>query len=59
MLTGALAARLLGPDGRGQLAAIQMWPNFLAAIANLGLPEALVYFSARSTPAPGAIWARP
>jgi len=49
VLTGALAARLLGPDGRGELAAIQMWPNFLAAIANLGLPEAIVYFSARFT----------
>jgi O-antigen/teichoic acid export membrane protein len=49
VLTGALAARLLGPDGRGQLAAMQMWPNFLAAIANLGLPEAVVYFSARAT----------
>lgn len=49
VVTGALAARLLGPDGRGQLAAIQMWPNFLAALANLGLPEAVVYFSARST----------
>ena len=48
VLTGALAARLLGPDGRGQLAAIQMWPNFLAAIGGLGLPEALVYYSARS-----------
>ncbi len=48
VFTGALAARLLGPDGRGQLAAIQMWPNFLAAIGNIGLPEALVYFCARS-----------
>jgi O-antigen/teichoic acid export membrane protein len=48
VLTGALAARLLGPDGRGQLAAIQMWPNFLAVIGGLGLPEALVYFSARA-----------
>jgi len=48
VLTGALAARLLGPSGRGQLAAIQMWPNFLAVMGNLGLPEALVYFSARS-----------
>jgi O-antigen/teichoic acid export membrane protein len=53
VLTGAMAARLLGPDGRGQLAAMQMWPNFLAAVANLGLPEALVYFSARSTPSSG------
>ena len=48
VLTGALAARLLGPDGRGQLAAIQMWPNFLAIIGNLGLPDALVYYSARA-----------
>ena len=48
VLTGALAARLLGPDGRGQLAAIQMWPNFLAVLGNLGLPEALVYYSARA-----------
>src|SRR5262249_49146707 len=48
VISGALAARLLGPSGRGQLAAIQMWPNFLAAMANLGLPEALVYFSART-----------
>jgi O-antigen/teichoic acid export membrane protein len=48
VLTGALAARLLGPTGRGQLAAIQMWPNFLAVVGNLGLPDALVYYSARA-----------
>lgn len=46
-VTGVLAARLLGPQGRGELAAIQMWPSFLATLAMLGLPEALVYFSAR------------
>lgn len=46
-VTGVLAARLLGPEGRGELAAIQMWPSFIASIAMLGLPEALVYFSAR------------
>lgn len=45
--TGILTARLLGPDGRGELAAIQTWPMLLAAIASLGLPNALVYFSAR------------
>jgi O-antigen/teichoic acid export membrane protein len=47
LITGILAARLLGPDGRGTLAAIQTWPTFLAAIATLGLPDATVYFSAR------------
>src|SRR5713101_4590346 len=44
--TGMLAARLLGPQGRGELAAIQTWPSFIATLAMLGLPEALVYYSA-------------
>ncbi|MGI8808086.1 MAG: lipopolysaccharide biosynthesis protein [Acidimicrobiales bacterium] len=43
--TGVLAARLLGPAGRGELAAIQLWPSFLATLAVLGLPDALVYFA--------------
>ena len=47
MVSGVLAARLLGPHGRGQLAAIQTWPTFVAVLAMLGMPEAVVYFSAR------------
>jgi len=47
LITGPLAARLLGPHGRGELAAIQTWPSFLALIAMLGMHEATVYFSAR------------
>ena len=46
-LTGLLVARILGPDGRGELAAIQTWPTFLATLAMLGAPDALVYYSAR------------
>jgi O-antigen/teichoic acid export membrane protein len=49
LITGVVAARILGPTGRGELAAIQMWPSFLATIAMLGLPEALVYYSAQSS----------
>jgi O-antigen/teichoic acid export membrane protein len=45
--TGLLAARLLGLAGRGQLAAIQTFPTVLAVLAMLGLPDALVYFTAR------------
>lgn len=48
VVSGVFAARLLGPHGRGQLAAIQTWPSFVASLAMLGMPEALVYFSARS-----------
>ncbi len=47
ILTGILASRLLGPTGRGELAAIQLWAGFLAILAMAGLPEAVVYFSAK------------
>lgn len=46
-LTGLLTARFLGPSGRGELAAIQTIPTFLATLAVLGLPEAIVFFCAR------------
>ena len=47
IMTGIIAARWLGPNGRGELAAIQMWPSVVASVAMIGLPEALVYFSAK------------
>jgi O-antigen/teichoic acid export membrane protein len=47
LVSGTLAARLLGPTGRGELAAIQMWGLFLTSFALLGMPDALVYFAAR------------
>lgn len=45
--TGVLSARMLGVEGRGILAAIQTWPLCIALVAMVGLPEALVFFSAR------------
>ena len=47
VITGSLVARLLGPEGRGELAAIQNWAAFIALIAAVGLPDAIVYFSGR------------
>jgi O-antigen/teichoic acid export membrane protein len=47
LLTGVLVARLLGPRGRGELTAIQTWPSVIATASMLGLPDALVYFSAK------------
>lgn len=46
MGSGILAARLLGPRGRGELAAIQTWPSFIATLAMLGMIEATIYYSA-------------
>jgi O-antigen/teichoic acid export membrane protein len=55
LTTGIILARLLGANGRGELAAIQTWPLCIATLATLGLPEALVYFGARQ-PAAASIY---
>jgi O-antigen/teichoic acid export membrane protein len=46
-ISGPLVARLLGPEGRGELAAIQAWPLVLSSLSALGLHEATIYFAAR------------
>jgi len=48
VVSGTMNARLLGPGGRGELAAIQTIPSALASIAVLGLPSAVGYFTARN-----------
>lgn len=41
--TGILTARALHPEGRGELAAILLWPQLLAGAFTLGLPSAITY----------------
>lgn len=41
--TGILTARALLPEGRGELAAMILWPVFLSGAFTLGLPSALIY----------------
>lgn len=41
--TGIITARSLGPDGRGEQAAMILWPQFLAYALTLGLPAGLIY----------------
>jgi O-antigen/teichoic acid export membrane protein len=45
-LTGILLARSLGPVGRGELAAVLLWPSLLAAVGSLGVSEAVTYETA-------------
>jgi O-antigen/teichoic acid export membrane protein len=45
--TGIVVARSLGPFGRGELAALGLWPTLLAALSTLGIPTALAYHSRR------------
>jgi O-antigen/teichoic acid export membrane protein len=53
--TGVLLARALGPVGRGELAAVMIWPTVLSIFASVGLTEATTYHAARRTRSPGAL----
>jgi O-antigen/teichoic acid export membrane protein len=48
-VTGILCARVLQPTGRGELAAMILWPLFLASALTFGVPSALT-FCMRSRP---------
>ncbi|HZP07549.1 MAG TPA: oligosaccharide flippase family protein [Terracidiphilus sp.] len=41
--TGILTARMLRPAGRGELAAMILWPLFTASVTTLGVPSSLIY----------------
>ncbi len=45
--TGLLTAKYLGPQGRGELAAMILWPQFLASLITLGLPQATTFTMVR------------
>jgi O-antigen/teichoic acid export membrane protein len=42
--TGILTARELRPWGRGELAAMILWPLLAASVTTLGVPSSLIYF---------------
>ncbi len=57
MTTGILAARLLGPEQRGVLGAVMFWPSLLAAMARVGVDEAIVHHWSRHPGRQGALLA--
>ena len=46
LVGGIIAARALGVAGRGELAAVILWPAVLCSLVELGLPTASTYLSA-------------
>src|SRR5580692_11466802 len=42
--TGILTARTLRPAGRGELAAMILWPLFVASVTTMGVPSSLIYY---------------
>jgi O-antigen/teichoic acid export membrane protein len=56
VVTGLIAARSLGPAGRGELAAITVWASTLLYAGTIGLPEAVVYFAAANPALRATVW---
>ena len=48
VLTGVLSARLLLPGGRGELAAVLLWPQLIAGLGLLSLKEAITHRASHS-----------
>jgi len=46
IVSGVLVARMLGAEGRGELAAVFLWPLIIATVGRLGVNEAITYFAA-------------
>lgn len=42
-----ILARVLGPEGRGEVAAAMLWPGLLVYLGSLGLFPAITYYSAQ------------
>lgn len=45
VVSGTLAARVLGPDSRGDLAKVLLWPQLMITVGIVGVELASVYFS--------------
>ncbi len=55
--TGLLAARLLLPEGRGELAEIMLWPGLLMEFGILAMSDALLYRAATRAASPRRLFA--
>jgi O-antigen/teichoic acid export membrane protein len=55
--TGLLAARLLLPEGRGELAEILLWAGLVIELGILALPDALLYRAATAAASPQKLFA--
>jgi O-antigen/teichoic acid export membrane protein len=45
IVSGTIAARVLGPSHRGELALLLLWPQLVITIGNVGIDAAAVYLS--------------
>ena len=56
VFTGVTSARLLGPQGRGQLQALILWPSALMMLGAMGINQAIVFHVGRRQFKVSEIW---
>jgi O-antigen/teichoic acid export membrane protein len=56
VFTGVLVARLLGPVGRGELAALILWPTTLIFFVAMGVNQATVFYTGRKNFTLSEVW---
>lgn len=56
VVSSVLAARLLGPRGRGELAAIILWPTCLVFLFSMGNTQSIVFHTGRGRFGISEIW---
>jgi O-antigen/teichoic acid export membrane protein len=54
--TGVASARLLGPQGRGELAAAILWPSALLMLGSMGLNQSIVFHTGRKLFPASEVW---
>ncbi len=54
--TGLMAARMLGPTGRGELAAAIVWPTAVVMVVSCGLMQAVTFRMAKHPDQKDGIW---
>ncbi len=58
VISGILVARALGPEGRGYLALLVIFPAILSQLGSFGLPQAATYFIAMDRDVARAVYNR-
>jgi O-antigen/teichoic acid export membrane protein len=56
VFTGVMTARFLGPQGRGELAALTVWPMWLFILASMGISQAVVFYTGKKLYSLSEIW---
>jgi O-antigen/teichoic acid export membrane protein len=57
VMTGAVLARTLGPEGRGELAMVTLWPEALLLVFGWGLGPTVAYFASSRPLLAGRVYA--